>query len=47
LKTKLGQLRHADLSSLKEYYENQLAVKDQEILDLEKVLEDNRNKLHA
>ena len=42
----MAHLRHADISSLKNYYENQIAALLQDLENKEKIISENREKLH-
>lgn len=42
----MAHLRHADISSLKNYYENQIVALLQDLENKEKIVEENREKLH-
>lgn len=46
LKTKFAQLRSADMRSLQEYYQNELATMAQDLEQKELIIGENREKVH-
>lgn len=44
---KIAHLRHADIHSLQEYYQNELATMAEDLQAKEQIIKESRDKIHA
>lgn len=42
----MAELRHADISSLQKYYQNELAAMTVDLNEKDQIVKDNREKVH-